>query len=534
MLDRISADSLRGHLSFLASDLLKGRDTPSPGLDIAAEYIAAQFRRAGLEPIGDDGYFQTARWTVRAPDSSGFSLTIRLGERAFRLAPDQISMTSTEAIDLDAVPVVKLDPNDDDIDPAEVADRVILADLPDPRNAPAEQREEVFRTNHEFLNRMAANKASLVMIPARNPHGGTGLGDGHLVDPEGPPDDRFSPRHAEGSNLLTIHDPDIIDALSDSPMGPTGATLSLHIDAPEDRPVTLRNVVGLLRGSDPQLSDTYILVSAHYDHIGMGSPVDGDAIYNGANDDGSGTVSVIELASALATLEHRPKRSIVFVTFFGEEKGLLGSRYYARHPVVPIEKTVAGINLELVGRTDDIEDGPQNNRASMTGFDYSDVGPIFQAAGETVGVRIVKHPKNSDLFFGRSDNQALADRGVPAQHALHDVHVPRLSRRRRRVAQSRFCQHGHRGSRGRPGPAGDCRVPRRAVLECGQPSGQAVPQGSRIAARGSVIPKRTNARLSIKRALVSTTGIRTVRPAPSPCPPGGSADRQGSRTVLPG
>jgi Zn-dependent M28 family amino/carboxypeptidase len=104
------------------------------------------------------------------------------------------------------------------------------------------------------------------------------------------------------------------------------------------------------------------------------------------------------------------------MTFFGEEKGLLGSRYYGRHPVFPIEKTVADVNLEQVGRTDSSE-GPQLSNASMTGFDYSDVGKIFKAAGEMTGIDVYKHEQNSDPFFGRSDNQALADQGVPA-HTL--------------------------------------------------------------------------------------------------------------------
>jgi len=125
---------------------------------------------------------------------------------------------------------------------------------------------------------------------------------------------------------------------------------------------------------------------------------------------------VVELASALSRLEPRPKRSILFLTFFGEEKGLLGSRYYGRHPLVPLKDTAAMINLEQVGRTDDSE-GPSLKRASMTGFDFSEVGTVLERAGQAVGVEVVKHPKNSDLFFGRSDNQSLADSGVPA-HTL--------------------------------------------------------------------------------------------------------------------
>jgi Zn-dependent M28 family amino/carboxypeptidase len=216
--------------------------------------------------------------------------------------------------------------------------------------------------------------------------------------------------------VITVNDPRAVKLFDETKLGPTGAEMSLKLPSPVERPVRLRNVIGLLRGSDAVLKDTYVLVTAHYDHLGVRAGVEGDNIFNGANDDGSGTVSVIELASALATLKQRPKRSIVFMTFFGEEKGGLGSRYYGRHPVYSIEKTVADINLEQVGRTDSSE-GPQLANASLTGFDYSDVGAIMEAAGRLTGIKVYKHEQNSDAFFGRSDNQSLADQGVPA-HTL--------------------------------------------------------------------------------------------------------------------
>ena len=200
VLDHISAASLKGHLWFLASDLLEGRGSPSRGLDIAAEYIAAQFRRAGLEPVGDDDYYQTT--TLKARGS-----------------------------------------ND-------------------------EQK--------------------------------------------------------------------------------------------------VRNVIGVLRGSDPKLANTYLMVTAHYDHLGIRTVSGKDVIFNGANDDGSGTVSVIELAEALGAMKVKPKRSIVFMTFFGEERGELGSAYYGKHPVLPLKDTVADLNLEQVGRTDDSE-GPRVQAISITG-----------------------------------------------------------------------------------------------------------------------------------------------------------------------
>ena len=262
VLNHIRPESLKGHLWFISSDLLEGRATPSRGLDLAAEYIAAQFRRDGLEPAGDDDYFQTTTLTARGNTT----------------------------------------------------------------------------------------------------------------------------------------------------------------------PQKVRNVIGILRGSDPKLKDTYVMVTAHYDHLGIRKRDGADVIYNGANDDGSGTVSVMELAEALSSLKVHPKRSIIFMTFFGEERGELGSAYYGHHPVVPLEKTIADVNLEQVGRTDDSE-GPRVAAISMTGFDYSDVGQIFSEAGKVTGIAVQKHPRFSDAYFSRSDNQAIAYFGVPAHtictaFSYPDYHQP--------------------------------------------------------------------------------------------------------------
>ena len=181
-------------------------------------------------------------------------------------------------------------------------------------------------------------------------------------------------------------------------------------------PTGLRNVIGLLKGSDPILKDTYVLLTAHYDHIGVKDQGDGDTIFNGANDNASGVSALIEIARAIARSPNRPLRSIVFMAFFGEERGLVGSRYYARYPVFPIDRTYAQINLEQLGRTDDSE-GPRIKAATLTGWDRSDVGRILAAAAAPFGIRIYKHPKFSEEFFERSDNEALAKLKVPA-HTL--------------------------------------------------------------------------------------------------------------------
>ena len=415
-LAKISANSLRGHLSFIASDMLEGRDTPSRGLDIAAEYIAAQFRRAGLEPVGDDGYFQTANWLVAARDADLFELKLSDGSQTINLAANQVSVTSDATMNLGSAGLYKIDFKDSTALAGLTADSIqgkaIITELPDVRGADRARGGELMQAQNAFLGKLSDLKAAMIVSVDRANATGSGISSNRLIDPE---NRQAGNRPGAGPTLLTVtvHGQKATQFYDSLKPGSGTASLSLKLPAVIEKPVKVRNVIGVLRGSDPVLKDTYVLVTGHYDHLGMRATGEGDRIYNGANDDGSGTVSVVELASALSTLKVRPKRSLVFMTVFGEEKGLRGSRYYGKHPIFPIEKTVADVNLEQVGRTDSTE-GPQIANASMTGFDFTDVGPIFQAAGKLTGINVYKHDKNSDAYFGRSDNQALADQGVPA------------------------------------------------------------------------------------------------------------------------
>ncbi|AGA25992.1 M28 family peptidase [Singulisphaera acidiphila] len=417
-IDQISADSLQGHLSFLASDLLEGRDTPSRGLDLAAEYIAAQFRRAGLEPVGDDGYFQTANWQLAEPNAPSFAFELRSGEDRIPLGKDQVSLSGLKAMDLTSKPSFKVDfRNTEALTTDQIEGKVVMTECPDPERVGTDRRPTTLFAFNQFLTRMRDLKPALVVNISRDSKDASGLDGQRLIDPE----NANGLRAALAANrldipIIKVHDSKFAEIFDSLPIGASPLDFSVHLDEPTLRPVKIRNVAGLLRGSDPTLKNTYVLLTAHYDHIGIRPSAAEDRIYNGANDDGSGTVTVIEVASALAKLKQRPSRSLVFLTFFGEEKGLLGSRYYARHPLVPIAKTVADVNLEQVGRTDSSE-GPQVAAASMTGIDFSTVGNVFQAAGKAEGIRVYKHPRNSDAYFARSDNQALADLGVPA-HTL--------------------------------------------------------------------------------------------------------------------
>jgi hypothetical protein len=409
-LDRISAAALKGHVSFLASDALEGRDTPSKGLDVAAEYIAAQFRKIGLEAVGDDGYFQTAPYITVTPKSDGFEMTLITGGQTISVPKDKVRINAAAALEIADAEVLKVVLDDaatvEAMTAEQVKGKVLFLTMPNFMTMSEEERGQAF-------SKVMRARAHLVKIqPALALMAGRGMMTGGarpMLREAGPKGENEPPQ-------INVTDDAFIKFFQDARPGPVDAKISVKLPQPEVKPVKLRNVVGLLRGSDPALKDTCLLVTAHYDHDGINPRGQGDTVMNGANDDASGAASMIEIAAALAASPQRPKRSILFMAYFGEERGLLGSRYYARNPIFPLAKTVGNINLEHMGRTDDNE-GPQLKRGSFTGFDYSTLPEFLKQAGAEIGVEFYKHEKNSDSYFGRSDNQALADAGVPA-HTL--------------------------------------------------------------------------------------------------------------------
>jgi Zn-dependent M28 family amino/carboxypeptidase len=182
------------------------------------------------------------------------------------------------------------------------------------------------------------------------------------------------------------------------------------------------NVVAILPGSDTALHGQAILVDAHYDHLGIGQPVAGDSIYNGADDDGSGVVAVLEIARVLAK-GPRPRRTVIFLATTGEEVGLLGTRWYIQHPAEPLDQIVANLEIEMIGRSDSLAGGA--GKAWLTGYDRSTMGDQLKAAG----IPIVADPRPDQQFFLRSDNIAFARMGIPAHtlssFGLHrDYHQP--------------------------------------------------------------------------------------------------------------
>ncbi len=384
----IHANLLKAHVSFLASDALEGRDTPSRGLDAAAEYIASQFRRLGLKPGAGNSYFQVARMEVIRQPMEGFALELRWNGGQYHAEPTRAAVTAADAVTLENAPVVRVHWSgmSDPLPPREaVTGKVVVAATSARGAAWMEMRQRILALGPAALITAGPFFRSRSRLVERR--------DG---SPEPP--------------VIVLSDAGFekaVESLDES------ARIALRVPAPQREPADLKNVAAVLEGGDPQLRDEVILLTAHYDHVGVREGGEGDRIFNGANDNASGTATVLALAEAFARHPVRPRRTLVFLLYFGEERGLAGSRYYARNPLFPLRRTAANLNFEQMGRTDD-NSGPRAGRITASGFDYTTLGELLTLAGNDTGVEAYKDGANSDSFFARSDNQALADAGVPA------------------------------------------------------------------------------------------------------------------------
>lgn len=389
VLDVITSSQLRGHVSFLASDALEGRDTPSRGLDVAAEYIAATFRRLGLQPVSGTSYFQDGYfYKLKKQPMDQFSCVIDAGEKGkFTLNAEKARVADGRMLELNSVDAVKLSLQSAEtpMPPAEaLAGKAVLVEFASGGFSAwaAARRKEIQDARPAVL----IEHTGFLRTPSQR------------LPNDNPPTVRTNDQEYQ--------------KFFESLAGP--AKVSLKLQAPEEARVTLRNVAGVLPGSDPKLAGTYLLLTAHYDHVGVNERAQGeDKIFNGANDNASGTATMLALAEAFSKTSMRPKRSIVFMAYAGEEIGLFGSRYYAMQPLFPLKQTVANLNFEQMGRTDDNE-GKRERQVTASGIDYTTLGQTLSETAGLVGVKTWKHDQYSDAFFSRSDNQALADAGIPA------------------------------------------------------------------------------------------------------------------------
>ncbi len=395
--DRISASSLRGRVSFLASDLLEGRGTPSRGLEIAADYIASEFRRANLESPVNGEYSQIADFVriTDQPDTIQFSLSGG-GEAPRYLSSERMSVESLHAARLVNEPVFKWAPNVKV--EGSLAGKILMLRQP---------------TDPSVVAKLALAAPDAIVQLTRHA-GHEGSRSGRLIP--------SLEDQAKEPAMIYIPAVDVEGTFDRLPNGVTAARATLHVGEPILTPALLRNVVGILRGSDAKLRDQYVLVSAHYDHLGIALAGEKDRIYNGANDNASGVATVIELAHAFAAENPHPRRTLVFMCFFGEEEGLFGSNWYVKHPLFPLASTVADINFEQLGEPQSSE-GLLAGYLGVTGYDLTDLPESLAPDLERVGVKL-RNTKHNDDYFERSDNLPFAEAGVPAHTFVAALEYP--------------------------------------------------------------------------------------------------------------
>ena len=420
----INPDDIRRRIGIIADDSMRGRDTPSPELEKVAAYIAAEFRRIGLKPGGDSGTFLQRYSLDRVqfvPDSSvafvhggGEDVTLAYG-RDFVFA-DNMFNSGDYAGDLVLLTGALGAPTQ--MDTAALAGKMVVV-ATRVRNRAERQRLLAWRPAGVIgLTSVSDSLWTVVVERSNRPQ---------LQDPSRPigPPLVLSVRTATLAPILTRlgADSSVVQqaAQAGAPLAAQtlrGAQLHVHARIRAVERNSAPNVVGILEGSDPRLKREYVVLSAHMDHVGVGRPVNGDSIYNGADDDASGTIAVVEAAEAFAQLQPRPKRSIIFLTVSGEEKGLWGSAYFADHPPVPIADIVADLNTDMVGRN-------WKDTIVVIGKEHSDLGATLNRVGAAhpeLRMQPIDDIWPQENFYFRSDHYNFARKGVPILFFFNGTH----------------------------------------------------------------------------------------------------------------
>jgi hypothetical protein len=383
-------------MEFLASDALAGRGSGTRDEWIAATYVAAHMRRAGLEPAGDEGGFVQAIAMERPEAAAPPVLSFPGG----RFTHGEQMLVSAMRAATEKGPLHKRAAAGGDVPPDAAVLMPPEASAGPPQNVPG-AAILLFIETPQVRSRWAAAAARLPTFPAKV----AGLP---------------SPASARPTTIVLNNAAyDAVASLAD------GTPLIFSVELKPTQTTHTWNAVGRLTGSDATLKNDVILLSAHLDHVGTRAPAAGssraDAIYNGADDDASGTVAVLELAEALAR-GAKPKRTIVFALFGSEESGGLGSRYFAERPPAPLTSIVANLQFEMIGRPDA---AVAAQTLWLTGYERSNLGPTLAKQG----ARLVRDPHPEQNFFMRSDNYQFARRGIIAHtvssYGMHtDYHQP--------------------------------------------------------------------------------------------------------------
>lgn len=422
------------HVSFLAADDLEGRNTGSPGHKKAAMYVAEQFERLGLQPGGTQGYIQPVPFTTLQVDEANSSLAlvrggketaVTFGEQAFIGArTDPADAIEAELVFVGYglnIPEIK----HDDFKGLDTKGKIAVifagapANLSGPLGAHYQSGPEraamlkaagiigtvnIANPKHADIPwaRVASNRTQAAMQL-----GGTaaGAGGGSKIGVT------WNPARANELFAGTGHTiEEIIDAAeAGKPLPHFAIPSKLKAKAAVKRgSVESQNIIAILPGSDVKLKNEFVVVSAHVDHLGVGTPVNGDAIFNGAMDNASGVATVLDAAAYLKELGVKPKRSIAFVIVTGEEKGLLGSRYFATNPTMPAKSIVADLNTDMFLPLYPLE------RLTVYGLAESTLGDDVRAVAKTMKLEVQEDPEPQRNSFIRSDQYSFILQGIPS------------------------------------------------------------------------------------------------------------------------
>ena len=404
--DQLTAgmDPALAHVRYLADDALEGRGAGTNGSRCAAQYIADQFEAIGLEPAGSNGsYFQG--FPIRAGAVLGAGSTLRTPQNTYTLTTDWIpfgysasgTVTGTLLYGGDGINRPG-DPNNE-YPTLDITGRIVVVEDGDLR-APSSQ---ALQTDAHFKASVAAGRNAGGMIIL--------LGDG-----QGLPDLSGETRAALRIPVAAVRG-EAADRIRQAARGGDRAFLAASV---QPRAVEARNVAALLPGADPTLADEVLIIGAHYDHLGLGGEgsLDPDAfgvVHNGADDNASGTSGLIEIARLLSQSDRRTARSVLFLAFTAEEKGLWGSSHYVHNPLLPIAQTVAMLNLDMIGR---LEGRTLVVEGVGTAEEWTDV---LLAANQSTArpLSIAVTPDG----FGPSDHSSFYGEGLPVLHFFSNTHV---------------------------------------------------------------------------------------------------------------
>lgn len=465
----VSATRIRADVEFLADDLLEGRETGTRGYDLAARYVASALTAAGYAAGADDGtYFQQVPFIESTPTSTSMRLTISgatsdvpLPEQGM-VGPSASRPTSeiTAPVVFAGFGVTAPEFSYDDYAGLDVKGTIVALLSNAPEKLPSEPRAHYASADHKLKN--AADHGAVAVVTVLGPadekrfpweqvkeyFGRPTLTWANADGTPGPTEKRLkavaylSPQGAarvfEGS---TITFEQAVDAGRKGQPGGAALNATLTItSATSHKRMASPNVVGVLHGSDPSLGATSVVLTAHLDHTGVKPSGDGDRINNGAYDNAMGSAILLEVARALAGLPVRPKRSIVVVLVTAEEKGLLGSDYFAHNPVKAAGRIVANVNLDMpvfmAASSDIVAFGSEN----------STLDAVVRAAAAEFGYTLSPDPMPEENIFVRSDQYSLVKQGVPAVYLMPGFTAKAPAVNGQQVFAGFLASHYHRPS----------------------------------------------------------------------------------------